>query len=282
MTVRVLLVMFSLVWTIMPSPARSQTLTLSEPWFQMGPTEHTWKYRIELTDLRNKETVFILSLRLPERTQVHDINEQHVTSRSSRRAPFTDVRIRAKKSETVTLTVTGPAGAVTAGSPVEHQWHVVGNLDRETQRASAPAATEASFARIVGVDIDPTVLLITGRYISSTDGRDPGELTVFDDGKLRANVQLAGVDFARRLQGDKYRLGLNTGLGITEYEDAGLVLFSASLFFQVQSYYRLEVGRMFAVSGREGLDTTQRDRGAVFFGVSFSGLSDGLKKLLAD
>ena len=73
---------------------------------------------------------------------------------------------------------------------------------------------------------------------------------------------------------------MNAGIGISEYDDAGLMLFSWSAFFQVSSYYRLEWGQMHAISGREGLNAKQRDRTAWFVGVSFPGISDQIRNLM--
>ena len=130
-----------LLSTMLPPPALAQaapTLTLSEPAFQRGGTEHTWQYQVGLQNVPpNTETVFALYLRVPERAQVHNINESGVTSTSSRLASFAEVTFKTTASATVTLTVTGLAIDVKAGPAVEHQWRV-GDGDRQRLTASAP------------------------------------------------------------------------------------------------------------------------------------------------
>ena len=157
----------------------AQTLDLSEPWFQRGPIEHTWKYRVALRNLvPGHETTFDLSLRLPQGTSVCTVAAGEVTVESRRQSPYTHVRITATpqgETETFTLIVSGFASEVTAGPPVEHRWHVVGRNDRQLQVRSAPVAVEReSFVKLRGLHIDPTFLLITSRYITADDDRDPG------------------------------------------------------------------------------------------------------------
>lgn len=56
---------------------------------------------------------------------------------------------------------------------------------------------------------------------------------------------------------------------------------NATAFLQIGQYYRLDIGWMYGVSAREGLNRSQRDRSAFVVGVSFpTKLNEGLKKLL--
>ena len=124
----------------LPLSAQAQetipALKLSEPWFQAGTPEHTWKYRVDLTNVREK-TTFTLKLRIPELTRVHDINEGGVQVISRRQSPFTEVDITVATNTTIHLVVTGAATSVQHGSAAEHQWRV-GNGTTQTSRASAP------------------------------------------------------------------------------------------------------------------------------------------------
>ena len=125
---------------------------------------------------------------------------------------------------------------------------------------------------------EPTLIVPTGRFGKATDTTEEGEIEVFRKNQL--SVQLAGVDLAMR-KPRWLTLGWNTGLGIGEYDDYGLVAVSASLFVQIRNVYRFEYGFMYLRSAKPGLDSTQRDRTARFFGISFPGLSDKIKQLIS-
>ena len=154
MTVRPLLLTFSLVWTMSALPAQAQnasTLTLSEPTFDNEtPSEHVWQYQVGLKVVpEDTETTFMLYLRVPERTRVHDIAGDSVTLTSQRLDPFTEVTITTSSSQTVTLRVTGRADDVKAGPVAEHQWRV-NNGNRQNLNASAPEVLyNPSFMRFV-------------------------------------------------------------------------------------------------------------------------------------
>ena len=142
----VLLVCGGTLWAL---PALAQpSLTLSEPWFQAGATDHTWKYQVQLGNV-SQETTFVLNLRLPEGLLVRDVNEDYVTSTSRRRTPFTEVRINARAEATITLVVTGPASDVQHGGAVEHEWRA-DNWPAQTVRAAAPERRyDPSLVRLV-------------------------------------------------------------------------------------------------------------------------------------
>ena len=67
--------------------------------------------------------------------------------------------------------------------------------------------------------LDPAVLMPTGRY-ARTSTPETGEINPFHGGIVNVDVQMAGLDLiwlTNRL-GD-FRLGLNGGFGITQYEN---------------------------------------------------------------
>ena len=182
---------FAIVGLILPCIGASfawaqdtPTLILSEPTFQSGETEHTWLYRVELTNVpMNTETTFMLYLHIPERTRVHEINEDGVTSTSSRLSSFTEVAIRTKTSQAVTLTVTGRSVDVKAGPAVEHQWRV-GDGDRKTIHASAPEVLyDPSVIRFV---FGTGLLLRRDDHIDFVVSDDKKALLVKNDSTRRA------------------------------------------------------------------------------------------------
>ena len=67
----------------------------------------------------------------------------------------------------------------------------------------------------------------------------------------------------------KARFGFNMGLGVTEYDGAAVLLYSAALFIQIREGFRIDGGYMRAISAKETLDKTTRDRDAFYAGVSF-------------
>ena len=127
---------------------------------------------------------------------------------------------------------------------------------------------------------DPTFLQFGG-HVFFPDSKDTeDELDLFPDGKLGANVQLAGIDTVGYFADGKLRVGINAGVGVTSYQEAGVIIGSASLFLQVRDYYRIEAGYAFARSGKEGLTPTERDRSALFAGVTFpTNVGDALKSM---
>ena len=141
MTLRGVFAWLAVLCMVFAAPALAQArpmLTLTEPTFQRGDSEHTWLYKVTFTGVpENMKTTFTLYLRIPERTQVHNINESNVTSTSSRLSVFTVVKMETMQNRTVTLRVTGLARDVKAGPAVEHQWSLV-NGNRINLTASAP------------------------------------------------------------------------------------------------------------------------------------------------
>ena len=127
--------------------------------------------------------------------------------------------------------------------------------------------------------LEPTLVIVSGRYVE--DYWEDNKLDVFADGSAKVDVQLAGLDLMHYLsKSGGVRWGLNTGLGIGEYEDAGLVIWSASVFVQIRNFYKFEIGHMYAYSGQNAWH--DRDATATFVGISFPGISDKIKKLLSD
>lgn len=152
---------------------------------------------------------------------------------------------------------------------------------------SAPAPLWCSEGR--SWRVDPVVAMVTGRY-TWDDPADPGEIDPFKSGTPGFSVQLAGIEIARVLAEDRFRVGLNAGFGITEHvhngEKAGIMIMSYSAFVQVTSAFRVDVGVMHAKSGAvERMDPTGpwdvSDKTAGFLGVSFPVVSDTIRKLVA-
>ena len=96
------------------------------------------------------------------------------------------------------------------------------------------------------------------------------EIDLFPDGKLAADLQLAGGDFVWYSEGGKMRLGVNFGLGTAVHDEAATVIYTTSIFIQIRDHSRIDfIGYAFGRSAKEGLNSTERDRSAVFVGVSF-------------
>lgn len=127
--------------------------------------------------------------------------------------------------------------------------------------------------------VDPTIFMVSGRHAYDSPA-DEGEIEPFRDGKVLFSAQLAGMDVG--FEFGKVRLGINGGFGISEHDDAGLVVGSASFFVQVANVYRIEWGKMHAKSGKEGLTGDQADKTAYFIGVAIPAISDKIRKLLGN
>lgn len=67
-----------------------------------------------------------------------DIGDAGITMTTSRRSPFTDLRITTKNSKRVTLEVTGGVSDVKAGPRTQHEWRLEENGDVKHAHASAP------------------------------------------------------------------------------------------------------------------------------------------------
>ena len=122
--------------------------------------------------------------------------------------------------------------------------------------------------------------MVGGRYTWDSPAEE-GEIDPFGRGTADLDVQLAGIEIARVFGRNKARLGGNVSLGITKYEDAGLVVLSYSGFVQVRDAFRIDGGLMHARSGRiGGMEAGDSDKTAYFMGVSFPVVSDTIRKLL--
>lgn len=134
-----------------------------------------------------------------------------------------------------------------------------------------------------GWGLDPVIIQPGSHVFFPNDELDEGEIGVFTDGKLAVDLQLFGGDVSRYIRDGALRYGLNVGLGITQLDNANVLLTGASLFLQFGGYYRIDFGYMKGRSGKDGLDSKQRDRSATFVGVSFpTKLNELLRKALGD
>ena len=129
------------------------------------------------------------------------------------------------------------------------------------------------------VRVDPTMLLVAGRY-TLDDKADAGEIDPFGNGTVNLEFNLAGIEIAFVPWRNKMRFGFNQSLGITRYEDSGLLMLSSAFFVQPKDSYRFELGWMHARSGKEDLQGPLADKTAFFFGVSFPVFSDKFRELL--
>jgi len=127
--------------------------------------------------------------------------------------------------------------------------------------------------------LDPKVLQPGAYFALAVDSLDDGEIDPL--GGTKPIVQLVGFDILGYFNHGLMRVGGNAGIGITTYENAGLLLASLSAFAQFQSAFRIDVGRVWAVSNDPTLDKSQRDRSAFFLGISLpTSLNEGLKDAL--
>ena len=127
--------------------------------------------------------------------------------------------------------------------------------------------------------VDPTILLISGRYTFDGPPDPPDEIQPFEHGAVNFEVNLAGIEAAVMAWKNRLRFGVNGSFGITRYNDAGLFLLSVALFGQVKNLYRVEYGWMHATSGHDDLTGSAADKSAWFVGVSFPHVSDQIRKL---
>lgn len=173
------------------APAQEQpALTLSEPTFQRGATEHTWLYHLQLTNVPPSGATFMLYLRIPERTLVHDITTNAVTSRSHRLSDFTEVTLMANTDATVPLKVTGRVSDVKAGPPVEHQWRIDAGA-RLDIRASAPEVLyDPSIIRFV---FGPGLVYRADDYIDFAVSDDETALLIVNDSRLRTTASVGAL-----------------------------------------------------------------------------------------
>ena len=183
----------------------------------------------------------------------------------------------------VTVTVEAPAGSEMATETTTAEGEASTAKITVRQSAPLPAATTrtcspGAFWCTDGsqFNIEPTVVLVTGRFIR--DDWETGKTTVFRDGAVNATIQLAGLDLIYGT--GAFRCGANLGVGIGKHGDAGVALWSASLFVQIHDFYRFEGGYIHAKSAER--DAVDRSAKAGFVGVTFPGISNQLKKLFRD
>ena len=133
--------------------------------------------------------------------------------------------------------------------------------------------------------VDPTVLLISGRYTRDSPADPADEIEPFRDGTVNLDVHLAGLELAYVPMKDKMRFGINGSVGVTRYNDAGLLILSGSVFGQMTNLYRVEFGWMHAKSGSDEFAGSDgrgaANKTAFFVGVSFPLVSDQIRELAA-
>ena len=176
-----------------------------------------------------------------------------------------------------------------------------GDEDSPAQSEGSPCSEPAPLGcwKQGRLRLDPVIVMPTGRY-TWTSVAGPNEINPFKAGLLELDLQMAGIDVSSVWLDDKVWIGANMGFGITNYEDAGLMVWSWSAFFQVSNVYRIEAGLMKAESGRveelmAGMATapasagstamlnggdSPNDKWATFVGVSFPVVSNGVRRLL--
>lgn len=113
--------------------------------------------------------------------------------------------------------------------------------------------------------LDLTLLQPAGYVFFDTGQDEPNEVDFFEEGKLQSSVQLVGVDWVGWYDKSlKFRVGLNTGLGLTSVKDkapteadpsarkdAAGVLVNVSGFLDVLKFARLDYGWVIGISARE-------------------------------
>lgn len=178
------------------------------------------------------------------------------------------------------LTVTNAHGDM---SSTDHDSDPARAEDSSPCSAPAPLGCWPNESDTVAFRIDPVILMPSGRYTTTTPP-ELNEINPFPDGRFDLKLQMGGVDFAIGDGGGRFRGGLNLGIGVTEYEDAGLIVVSWSFFVDVVTAYRIEIGEMHARSGRDVKPKSEEgalnDKTAFYFGVSFPVVSNGIRRLL--
>ncbi|MEM7147059.1 MAG: hypothetical protein AAF591_18205 [Verrucomicrobiota bacterium] len=113
--------------------------------------------------------------------------------------------------------------------------------------------------------------------------RDPGEIQLFDEGSLQANIDFLSIYAHRPFFGTGLDWGPSTSIGIGSSNggnigDAAIVVWSYGVFFRpVDARWQLEFGGMTGWSSDPDLDSTTRDDSAIFVGLSFGSLIDSAK-----
>ena len=139
-----------------------------------------------------------------------------------------------------------------------------------------------------GVDL---TLVQFGSYLFFDVGDDEeGEVDLYQDGKLGAAVQMAGLDFVLFTnESRRARVGINVGVGIatprqetpkatetassnqtgaSQNISALAAIISTSLFLDLSEHVRFEYGMVWGFSAKDGLIGGQRDDVALFLGLS--------------
>lgn len=185
------------------------------------------------------------------------------------------------------LATTGTDGkyAFATLPPGEYVLHVqADDYDATERRVQLGTAASARQDFTVGVravlirtgkrtGLDLTLLQPAGYVFFDTGQDEPNEVDFFEDGKLQSSVQLVGVDWVGWYDKSlKFRVGLNTGLGLTSVKDkapttadpnagkdAAGVLINVSGFLDVLKFARLEYGWVMGISARERSENSPFD-----------------------
>lgn len=158
--------------------------------------------------------------------------------------------------------------------------------DAPSPAAAATNGTKAapfiSIARLQGgsqLGLDLNLIQPGSFFFVDTGDDEPGEVDVFNDGKLAVAVQLAGLDLGWRPASNALRFGVNGGVAMTSAtvtafcrtrsttgdctqqvaaQSGPAMIFGGGVFLQVRDLMRFETGFM---RGRSGLETLSRAQG---------------------
>ena len=172
-------------------------------------------------------------------------------------------------------------GGLTNGTRYNFRVRAVNNEGPGAWATVAAAATAAppppqmpylTFKERSRFGIDPTLFQFGSHVFfrdppSGTD--DDTEIDPFPNGRLAADLQLAGGDIVHYVAEGRLRYGGNFGLGPTVSGDDAVMIFTASFFVQIHEAFRINAGIAYARSSDPTSTSSLKDRNAWFVGVSF-------------
>jgi hypothetical protein len=112
------------------------------------------------------------------------------------------------------------------------------------------------------------------RIYFDTGDDDPGELDLFEDGEFGINLDLATLYLDYRWKGVTFGPYVSGGISSVSDEassDAVVLIWSAGIALTFRELpFAIEAGYMQGISAGESLDSTTRDDGAIYIGLSFN------------
>jgi len=165
----------------------------------------------------------------------------------------------------------------------EKEWVLNKNLLKEPEYLYRPGKVKRTKERSFS---DLTFSIITDRGVD-----DPGEIDLFEDGELAVSIDFIGGDYVpdilnfvrtdedvewrskrwyRQLIPRAIGFTANLGGGTTNAgtnSSAYFALLSGGVYLQWLDFLGIEAGYLFGISPEEGLNSSQRDDSALYYGI---------------